>query len=237
MDPAEYCRQIEAHLCRRNDGHLIRIVGPAFEKVCGWAEMGIPLKIALRGIDQSCDRYYSKGPRRRPIRIEYCEADILDLFDHWRRAVGVPSSAVPEEPGAETADGTARRREGLPRHVDHVLERLTRLRAGWPLPEELAIFVDRLIGELGGRRGELRGLRGEARARLLAWLDEQDRSLLTAARHVTAPATLDGFRHEAEEELQPFRARMSVEVWTRVVESATDRVLREHLGLPRVAWE
>jgi len=31
MDPAEYCREIENYLCQKNEGHLIRIVGPAFE--------------------------------------------------------------------------------------------------------------------------------------------------------------------------------------------------------------
>ena len=41
-DASEYCRQVEAYLCRKNDGHLIRIVGPAFEQVCGWAARGVP---------------------------------------------------------------------------------------------------------------------------------------------------------------------------------------------------
>ena len=29
----EYCRDIETYLCRKNDGHLIRVVGPSFEIV------------------------------------------------------------------------------------------------------------------------------------------------------------------------------------------------------------
>ena len=57
MDPAEYCRQIEAYLCRKNEGHLIRIVGPVFEQVTGWAVQGVPLAVAFRGIDQYCERY------------------------------------------------------------------------------------------------------------------------------------------------------------------------------------
>jgi len=68
-DPADYCRQIEAYLCGKNEGHLIRIVGPAFEMVCGWAQRGVPLKVAFRGIDRYCERYYAKGARRRPVRI------------------------------------------------------------------------------------------------------------------------------------------------------------------------
>jgi hypothetical protein len=38
-DPGRYCRDIETYLCRKNDGHLIRIVGPAFELVTGWAHI------------------------------------------------------------------------------------------------------------------------------------------------------------------------------------------------------
>ena len=89
----DYCRQLETYLCRKNDGHLIRIVGPAFEQVCGWAARGIPLKIAMRGIDRYFERYYAKGPRRRPVRIEFCEADVLDVFDEWRKSVGVSVGA------------------------------------------------------------------------------------------------------------------------------------------------
>src|SRR5919108_6156062 len=89
MAPDQYCREIETYLCRKNGGHLVRIVGPAFEQVCGWADRGVPLKIALRGIDRYCERYEAKGPRRRPARVEFCEADVLDAFDNWRRAVGV----------------------------------------------------------------------------------------------------------------------------------------------------
>ena len=48
VDADAYCREIEAHLCRRNAGHLVRVVGPAFEMVAGWAAKGIPLKVALQ---------------------------------------------------------------------------------------------------------------------------------------------------------------------------------------------
>ena len=49
----------------------------------------IPLKIAFRR-HRPCrpGRYYRKGPRRRPIRTGFCDADVLDVFDEWRRAAG-----------------------------------------------------------------------------------------------------------------------------------------------------
>jgi hypothetical protein len=237
MNPSEYCREVEAYLCRKNEGHLVRIVGPAFETVCGWAEMGVPLKVAFRGIDQYCERYYAKGPRRRPVRIEHCEADILDQFDHWRRAVGVPAAAVLEDRDAEAADEPRRRSEGLPRHLDRLLVRLSGVRAGWPLPDELGVAVDRLIDAIDARRRDARGARGEARAALLAWLEEQDRALVAAARRATDPSALDALRQEAVDELRPFQARMSPGAWAGAVETALDRLVRERTGLPRLALD
>src|SRR6187402_2371677 len=129
-DVAEYCRQVEAYLCRKNEGHLIRIAGPVFEQVSGWAAQGVPLAVAFRGIDRYCERYYAKGPRRRPVRVEFCEADILDLFDDWRRAVGVAQLVDP----APDAEAPARR-DSLPGHIDRAIARLTELRGGGRSPE------------------------------------------------------------------------------------------------------
>src|ERR1700681_678273 len=106
---ADYCREIENYLCRKNDGHLIRIVGPSFDVVSGWAARGVPLKIACAGIDRYFERYYAKGPRRRPVRIDFCEADVLDVFDEWRRALGLTSltsltSLAVAAPGEDPGD-------------------------------------------------------------------------------------------------------------------------------------
>jgi hypothetical protein len=116
----DYCRAIESYLCRKNDGHLIRIVGPAFELVRGWAEQGIPFKVACFGIDRSFERYYAKGARRRPLRIEFCKDDVLDAFGQQQRAVGVRGVAEEQAP--------QRRREGLATHIARAISRLTALR-------------------------------------------------------------------------------------------------------------
>ena len=107
MSPAEFCRELEAYLCRKNDGHLIRIVGPVFSTVTGWAEQGIPVKVACRGIDRYFDRVQHK-PRRRPVPIQFCEADILDAFDEWRRALGLsaPAARSLATPSAEMGGGS-----------------------------------------------------------------------------------------------------------------------------------
>ena len=118
-DPGTYCRDVESYLCRKNDGHLIRIVGPAFEVVCQWAASQIPLRVIYRAIDRTFGRYYAKEGRRRPVRIEYCEADVLDLFDQWRRAVGMAAGEREVQPSRSS------RRASLGSHIDRVVDRLT----------------------------------------------------------------------------------------------------------------
>src|SRR5687767_14485902 len=145
-DAETYCRQLEAYLCRKNDGHLVRIVGPAFEQVCGWATRGVPLKVAQRGIDRYFERYYAKGPRRRPVRVEFCEADVLDVFDEWRRAVGVPAAAVSDEAQADAV----RPHGSLPAHLERVIARLTMLRGGEV--RALDATLDTIVRELDAAR-------------------------------------------------------------------------------------
>src|SRR6185369_5009177 len=161
--PDDYCRQLESYLCRKNDGHLIRIVGPAFEQVCGWAAHGIPLKLAMRGIDRYFDRYYAKGARRRPVRIEFCEADVLDVFDEWRRSVGVSigegEAGKAGGGGQESGADIPGPRSSLPAHLERVIARLTTLRGG--NDRTLDPILDIIIRELDAARARAKSIRGD----------------------------------------------------------------------------
>lgn len=239
IESDEYCREIEAYLCRKNDGHLIRIVGPAFEQVLGWAARGVPVRIVCHGIDRYFERYYAKGPRRRPVRIEFCEADVLDAFDQWRRAVGIASDASVPAASTEIGSGAVeegqRRRESLPSHLDRVIARLTALRAG---PERsLDESLDSAIRELDGHRQDSRAIRGDARRQFLDRLVAIDTELLEAARRTCDPATLSRLGAEAEEELAPFKSRLSSGAFAESYRAAVDRLVRERSRLPVVAFD
>jgi hypothetical protein len=231
----DYCREVEAYLCRKNEGHLIRIVGPAFEQVCGWATKGVPLRVATAGIDRYFERYYAKGPRRRPVRVEFCEADVLDVFDEWRRAVGVTTAEV-EPAGTEAAAEEPGRRHGsLPAHLERVIARLTALRAGED--RSLDALIEEMVRELDLARAAAKGIRGEARRVLLDRLRVLDRTLLDAAYARCDTAARQALGAEADAELAPFRERMSHEAYEQSHRAAIDRLVREHSRLPDIASE
>jgi len=242
--PENYCRTVEAYLCRKNDGHLIRIVGPAFEQVCAWALRGVPLKVAQRGIDRYFERYYAKGPRRRPVRVEFCEADVLDVFDEWRRAVGLASGGSGGSGGADdsldsdNADpmaGAGRRHASLPAHLDRAIARLTALRGGED--RSLDPVLETIVRELDAARMAAKSLRGEARAAFVERLRTLDATLIAAARGQCDAATLERLGSEADAELAPFRDRMPRDAFDQSRRACIDRLIRERARLPVVTYD
>jgi hypothetical protein len=231
-DSSEYCREIEAYLCRSNEGHLVRISGPAFDKVREWAAMGVPLKVAFQGIDRHIQRVAAKGPRRRPVRIEFCEADILDAFEAWRRAVGVRLAAASEGESDTDEQATPRRRQSLSTHVDRVIVRLTALRTGPSPSSGWDAALDQVVRQLDALHPASRHARGAARDAVVAELAALDARLIEVARAAVGESAAADIAREADGELEPFRGRMTSEAYRAAHQRCTDRILRERLALP-----
>jgi hypothetical protein len=234
----QYCREIETYLCRKNDGHLIRVVGPSFEIVAGWAASGVPLKVAFSGIDRYFERYYAMGPRRRPVKIDFCEADVLDAFDAWRRATGLTgqSSVDSRQSPVESPPSSVGSRQSLPAHLERVVLRLTQARAGGSLGPGFDTLIDRVAAELDAARAKAGGLRGEAREALVERLDALDGELLQQARASLGDEMRASMAREAEADLATFRLAMTADAFARAREAAIDRLVRERCGLPAVAF-
>jgi hypothetical protein len=229
-DAHAFCRAVEAHLCRRNGGHLIRIVGPAFDLVKGWAEAGIPLAVACAGIDQCVDRAARRPGRRRPMRVEFCAADVRAANDEWSRAVGTagiggPSSVVPP------------RRLSLTQHIDRVVAQLTALRSSGRVPAALEPALASAIAALDARRAAGSTARGAARDAVIAELRSVDGALTQAAQAAVSDAARATLRRDAEAEIAVFRQRLPPAQWDAALATAAARLTRLRLGLPVVAYE
>ncbi len=228
-DINEYCRAVETHLCRRNEGHLIRVVGPAFEMVKGWAETGVPLAIVCEGIDRTVARAAKKGPRRRPLRLEFCEGDVLDGFDRWRRAVGVVAPA--EAPAVAPKRGT------LAAHVDRAVAQLTALRGSDRAPEALQPAIRDIVEAVDLLRADSVTARGAARDAVIAALAALDAQLVGAADAALPADRRAAVTRDADAELAPFKGRLDAAQWATALAAARARLVRITLGLPTVAFD
>lgn len=237
-DIGDYCRQVEAHLTRVNGGHLVRIIGPGFMLVRQWAEEGVPLSAVFRGIEQKAERHKA-GAARRPLRIEFCEADVREVYEAWRRAIGVSAAggdgaeAATPAPAGERGSGSARR--VTTRDLERAVERLMATAGRLELPETLRDEVNRVLEQVVHIRDAVKGSRGAARQGHLVALPELDRSMIAVARAVITADALAPIREDAERDLEPFRARLAREAWDQAVDVTVARGVREHFGLPNLA--
>ena len=231
-DVHAYCREVEAYLCRRNDGHLIRVVGPAFELVKGWAEQGIPLALVREAIDRVIERAERKPQvRRRPVRIEFCDAEVLDGYDRWRRAVGVTDVA----PAA--GSDAAPKRGSLHAHVERVAVQLSAALGSDRAPAALQPSVHAALTALDALQASSASARGAARDALIATLAEIDRSLLDDAARALPPDRLAALTAEAAQELAAFRSRLQPAQWEAAVAAARGRLVRAAAGVPVVSFD
>ena len=198
--------------------------------------------MVVRGIDRKLERYRAAGQTRRPLRIEYCEADVLDVFDEWRRAVGV--TLIPDRPATEAgsaapahqADRPVRRRVSLPAHIDRVLTRATNQLALREAAPGIHAALEQVIADLDLLRHDARSARGEARAVLVERLATIDQALIVSAR-TAAGSLLEGIQDAARAELAPFKTRMAEAPFARALTACTDRLLMERFRLPTVRFD
>jgi hypothetical protein len=236
-DIGAFCRAVEAHLCRVNGGHLVRIVGPAFELVAGWAREGMPLRVVLHGVDRTITRLTARGPRRRPVRIEFCEADVRDAHDQWRRAVGAHAAGPGSQAtsaGASHDTAPASRVPSLPKHLERVLVRLSALGATRDVPAALADVLDATIRDVDACLDASRGARGDARHALLERLSGIEQTMTSAAIAALDAAQRAALDDQVRRELSPYRGQMPPGALRAAEVSLLGDLARRHFTLPQV---
>jgi hypothetical protein len=240
VDVGDFCRNVEACLARVNQGHLVRIVGAGFELVRAWALEGMPPSVVYRGIERKAERHRA-GRATRPLRIEFCEADVRETYDAWRRAIGLMGRSSVAA-GADVAIGdpdghepeARRRKASLAKHLDRAIDRLSRVSGRLDLPTPLVDAVSAVLDDVSAIRDAASGMRGSAKDNLAARLAPLDSRLVEAASAALDDDTRAGIRGEAEADLSAYRGRLDADAWRRSVEIGVARLLRERFGLPTI---
>lgn len=246
-----YFTEIEDAFIRRRGKHLL--LSPMdWALIESWKEMGVPLHVALRGIEKSFDSYESK-PRKRTVKsLMYCQEEVEAQFQEWTEsqtgahAKGGPAEGGTPDPDAEAAaardEGSAR---GLPFPRAVISAHLSQCR------DEIRRALDLRGGGAGGEA--LREALGRAASRLEELASDFERSaspnaealessladiesLLDRALRESLPADeLEDARDAAAEQLKPYRARMERATYEQTLENLLAKSLRERVRVPRLS--
>ena len=81
-----YFARVEEHFGRRRGGPLV-LSPKDWRLLEKWHDSGIPLRIVLRGINQTFDRFAASGPRPDRVNsLRYCEQEVQAAWQDYRGA-------------------------------------------------------------------------------------------------------------------------------------------------------
>ena len=220
-----YFTEIEEHFARRR-GSILLLSTLDWALIETWRDAGIPLEVALRGIDAAFDKHEAKqrrSPSRRINGLAWCAQTVVEAFEHSREAVvGTNGDEKPEK--AVAASGFEQER--IAQHLLLCAEALRTARTTCEATlEETAV--------------RLTGLAAEVRL-ALPRLEELDRTLLVMDEKLFAAllaAEPDGelvaLKEQASRELAPYRSRMQVVQIRQIEQQFLHKRLIDKYRLPR----
>lgn len=240
MNYFDYFTEIEETFIRRR-GKTLLLSPLDWALIESWKTKGVPLHIALRGIEQSFDSHAAR-PRRRSVKsLLYCEEEVEAQFAEWLDAQRGASASSNNQTNGESNDD-ASKASAMPREM--VAEHLARARATLQETHQnrQATHEDELTFALSRAISRLKELETDwARAaepnaiRLEAALTDIEALLSRAIRASLAPAQLAERGAEVENQLKPYRSRMEAETYTQTLEHLLLKSLREEFGVPRLS--
>jgi hypothetical protein len=256
MNYFNYFTEIEDAFVRRRGRHLL--LSPMdWALIESWKEMGVPLHVALHGIEKSFDSYEAK-PRRRTVKtLLYCQEEVEAQFAEWRERqtgaheAGGDSAKNDGATGATTNNGDGAVRDvetdagALPFPREAITAHLASCRVETVRARESRLAVrgeDELCETLARASLRLEELEKDFAAaarpdaeQLEAALSDLEALLDRAVRASVEPERIEERRREAEEQLKPYRARMGRDTYEQTRENLVAKSLREDCDVPRLS--
>lgn len=235
MNYFNYFTEIEDAFVRRR-GRSLLLSPMDWALIESWKEMGIPLHVALRGIERSFDSYEAK-PRKRSVKtLFYCQEEVEAQYAEWLESqLGAADAAAEGEPD-ELMDAR------LPFPRQSILEHLARSRASLlktaedrPRKDKFYDLLVRVVARLEELERDFALAARPDAERLENDLTMLEKSLDEALLLNAPPAELQSARAETEEQLKPYKNRMERATYEQTFENLLLKRLREHYGLPRLS--
>ena len=234
-----YFTEIEDTFIRRRGKHLL-LSSMDWALIESWKEMGVPLYVALRGIDRAFDSFEAK-PRRRSVKtLMYCQEEVEAQFAEWSES---QIGAGPVDPNSDLpADEPSDAQLPFPRtvivtHLNRAtadLEQLLKERKG-KIEDDFCDTLARTIARLQDLKSDFETAVRPSAERLedsLASLEKMlDESLLA---HLPAE-DLAAIRDETHLQLKSYRSRMDAGMYKQTFDNLLLKRIRQQSDVPRLS--
>ena len=236
MNYYNYFTEVEEHFVRRRGKHL-QVSPLDWSLIETWRDQGVPLHVALRGIDQAMDSWHSRPRRYDKLNtLFYCHDAVMREFERYTEAH--TGESAPVQGDGEASESAKRKYVG-------------------PDREAILGFIQARISEIKTLAAKLPGREGEdlkpVLERALARLEEIARDLATEARIDDAALERDlgildqtltaglatavpaeeqsTWQEEAKKELKIYRKRLPKETYRKILDNFMTRKVHQRFEL------
>jgi hypothetical protein len=242
MNYFNYFTEIEDAFVRRRGRHVL--LSPLdWALIESWKEKGVPLHIALNGIERAFDSFAAK-PRKRSVKsLLYCQEEVEAQYGEWLESqVGATASEDSNGDRAKTlpADDDARLpfpRADILKHLTdaraqllHICEQRKRRR-----PDELCETLSRAAAHLERLEKDFAQARRPQAEQLETSLTGLEKMLNDALRSSVTPAEIQSARAATTAQLEPYSKRMERATYEQTFDNLLLKRLRDQYELPRLS--
>ena len=232
-----YFTEIEDTFVRRRAKHLF-LSSMDWALIESWKEMGVPLHIALRGIEKAFDSWESKRRKRSVKTLLYCQEEVEAQYAEWLESQ-VGASPAGETSIAETDESSAApfSRAAILEHLQDARARLSETHAqrSGAAEDDFSETLGRAVALLGDLEKEVADAPQPDAQKLEGSLTGIERMLTESLRAAAPAALVEEIIGEIKKRLRPYRSHMEPVVYEQTLENFLLKRLREQVGVPRLS--
>jgi hypothetical protein len=229
-----YFSEIEDTFVRRRGKHLL--LSPMdWALIESWKERGVPLHVALRGIEHAFDSYEAKKRKRSVKTLLYCQEEVEAQYAEWLESrVGShdqPSTEIADEPKSPFP------RDVILTHLSRSREMLSRLGEERKTGEDDALTeaLARATILLNEIEDDFATSRQPDTRKLEESLTGIERMLDHAIRQAISEQETESAEAEVASQLRPYKRHMDKNAFEQTRDNLLRKRLRERVGVPRLS--
>ena len=224
MNYYNYFTEIEDHFVRRRGKNLL--VSPMdWSLISTWRESGIPLHVALRGIDMAMDSFESKRDHQGRVNsLFYCHNSVMEEYTrHLEAHLGEsPQKGESRTESADVSDAKPDDGPDKPLVLEFLAARIAEIERLLPKHSEQEAWQEDLNRVLSRLSEIARAVAQDPKPELeslerdLGILDEV---LVSVLRPAAGEEQIERWNQEAKKELKIYRKRLPKETFKKILEN------------------
>jgi hypothetical protein len=238
MNYYNYFTEIEEHFVRRRGKHLY--VSPLdWSLIAAWKDAGVPLHVALRGIDIAMDSFDNRKrtSASRVGTLYYCHGSVMEEHARWLESrlgesaetpAGLqPADAPPSGSDTKSGPDASEVASFLKSRISEIITL-----AGKQLSRQSVLEnVERVRERLSSIESDLPAGKTPPLDSLERDLGILDEILVTALREEVPPERVEEWESEAKKELKVYRKRLPRETYQKILENHMKTRVRQLFGI------